>query len=140
MKLFTREWKKTIIMAVNWQVHHHHSTVCGRMFFTIGSTSSEFHDIKREDLTVYAPYCKQQSLRKTVNTAFCLRESKKKSCILNSRPWIPVSRYWNPDSFQYWMPDSLRIPKSLICIPDSKAQDSGFWITLHGATEIFQEY
>ena len=49
-------------MAVNWQVHHHHhSTVCGRMFSTIGSTSSEFHDIKREDLTVYPPYCKQQS-------------------------------------------------------------------------------
>ena len=48
-------------MAVNWQVkHHHHATVCGRMFSTIGSTSSEFHDIKREDLTVYPPYCKQQ--------------------------------------------------------------------------------
>ena len=48
MKLFTREWKKTIIMAVNWQVHHrHHSTVCGRMFFTIGSTSSESKHKKR---------------------------------------------------------------------------------------------
>ena len=62
MKLYTWEWKKTIIMAVNWQVHHyHHSTMCGRMFYTVGSTSSEFHDIKREDLTVYPPYCKQQS-------------------------------------------------------------------------------
>ena len=92
-------------MAVNWQVkHHHHATVCGRMFSTIGSTSSEFHDIKREDLTVYPPYCKQQSfLTHTIvrtehtltlligtqmttdhanqacycqkNTVFCLRES-----------------------------------------------------------------
>ena len=50
--------------------------------------------------------------------------------ILDSTSRIPDSRYWNPDSLSvelgFRIPIVSGIPDSSSCIPDSKAQDSGF--------------
>ena len=72
------------------------------------------------------------------------------SLILDSTPWILDSTRWIPDSW-YWIPvfvngtefQLLWDPDSLKCIPDSKAQGSGFHkqkFPLHGATFSFSIY
>ena len=53
----------------------------------------------------------------------------RQSSILYAMPWIPDPRYWIPVflvKLGFWIPIISRIPDSLSCIPDSKAQDSGF--------------
>ena len=53
----------------------------------------------------------------------------KQSWILDSKPWIPVSRHLIPVYSRGtldWIPILSMIPDSLSCIPDSKVQDSGF--------------
>ena len=53
----------------------------------------------------------------------------KQSWSLDSKPWIPDSRHLIPVFSRGtldWIPILSRIPDSLSCIPDSKAQDSGF--------------
>ena len=54
----------------------------------------------------------------------------RQSCILDSTPWIPDSRYWIPYSLSvelgFRIPMVSGIPDSLSCFLDSKVQDSGF--------------
>ena len=61
--------------------------------------------------------------------ALC-KEIQASLLLLDSRPWIPASRYWIPDSLslKIGFPDSNHKwdPDSLSCIPDSKVQDSRF--------------
>ena len=51
---------------------------------------------------------------------------------MDSTPWIPDSSSWIPHPCQwdldsgFWVPIVSGILDSLSCIPDSKAQDSGF--------------
>ena len=52
------------------------------------------------------------------------------SWILYLKPWFTNSMYWIPDFFSVELglkiPIVSGMPDSLSCIPDSKAQDSGF--------------
>ena len=71
--------------------------------------------------------------------------------IWDSTPWIPDSRYGITDFLSvergFPIPIVSGIPDSLIFIPDSKAQDSGFYklnfqdsgirISLHGASSLW---
>ena len=61
------------------------------------------------------------------------------SCILDPTPWILDSRYWIRVLYQWNLvlriPIVRGIPDSLSCIPDSKAQDSGF----HSKTSLDSE-
>ena len=54
----------------------------------------------------------------------------RQSCVLDSTPWIPDSRYWIPYSLSvelgFRIPMVSGIPDSLSCFLDSKVQDSGF--------------
>ena len=50
------------------------------------------------------------------------------SWIRDSTPLIAYSRYWISVELGFWIPVVTGILDSLSCIPDSKAQDSGFHI------------
>ena len=50
------------------------------------------------------------------------------SWIRDSTPLIAYSRYWISVELGFWIPVVNGILDSLSCIPDSKAQDSGFHI------------
>ena len=50
------------------------------------------------------------------------------SWIRDSTPLIAYSRYWISVELGFWIPVVSGILDSLSCIPDSKAQDSGFHI------------
>ena len=55
--------------------------------------------------------------------------NRRQSCILDSTPRILDSKYWISDLFgglRFQIPVVREMPNSYSCIPDSKAQDSGF--------------
>ena len=76
---------------------------------------------------------KYVTARKTVNTAFCLRESKKK---------VLHSEFQAVDCGFQVLESRFILILDAGFLENSEILDlySGFWITLHGATEIFQEY
>ena len=81
--------------------------------------------------------CKRKKAQNIGNLPFCscfslalCKWNPRQSWIQDSTPWILDSSYWIPDLFQ-WILDSgfqllVGFPDSYSCIPDLKAQDSGF--------------